>query len=103
MMKRIILCVISLILFVSCSKNNTKEASEDIAFMGFPGVSDDGIYHKVNAAEFDMVYFYDFKNKEDIPLCSKVNCDHKNKDCDAYKLTFYKKRESSIRLITCCL
>ena len=88
-MKKTGLLLAVLLCVCGCQKQTEVEKTEDYATMGFPGVSEDGIYHMVQT-DFDKeVYFYDFASKKDVPLCSKVNCNHANEDCEAYKLVYY--------------
>ena len=81
-----------------CQSEKNEGKSEDYANMGFPGISEDGMYHLVNTDFANEVYFYDFKTDKDVPLCSKVACNHQNEDCDAYHLTFYKDENQKLHL-----
>ncbi len=38
----------------------------------------------VNDVNYDFIYFYDMKNQTSLPLCSKLNCEHGDENCDAY-------------------
>lgn len=97
-MKKVIVVCCLLLALCGCQSAKNEGKSEDYANMGFPGISEDGIYHLVKTDFANEVYFYDFKTDKDVPLCSKVNCNHQNEDCDAYRLTFYKDKDQTLHL-----
>lgn len=97
-MKKVVVVCLMLLTLCGCQNAKNEGKSEDYANMGFPGISEDGIYHLVNTDFANEVYFYDFKTDKDVPLCSKVNCNHQNVDCDAYHLTFYKDKNQKLHL-----
>lgn len=43
-------------------------------------ISSDGYYYIIN----NILYFYNVNSDVNMPLCSRVNCDHNDSDCDAY-------------------
>ena len=90
MMKKVTVLCLAVCLLCGCQSKQEVEKSEDYANMGLSAVSEKGIYHMVDTGSQREVYFYDFSAKKDVPLCSKVNCNHTNEDCDAYRLTYYK-------------
>lgn len=87
-MRKLLLCLF-LILCVGCGSQDEKESAKYTIY-GFDGVSEKGIYHNVNTSIGNIVYFYDFESDQDVPLCAKNNCNHKNENCDAFKLMNYK-------------
>ena len=97
MLKKLLLGIVSVCVLCACSSHDDVSSGTKAAIFAFPGVGEEGIYHNVRTTQYPRVYFYDFKNDVDVPLCSKVNCNHDNADCDAFKLSYYKNKEITLR------
>ncbi len=101
MKKRIYLIVISIILltFAGCnsyqvdndniieSESNpfpdykyNQEAAQSPYGQSSMAISETGYYYIID----DILYFYNINSDINMPLCSKSNCKHKDKECDAY-------------------
>ena len=57
----------------SVRKTNSKNTAFYNQTMGLAIATDDGLYH-VDSRNF--LYFYDYKEKEDVQVCNKPNCTH---------------------------
>ena len=91
------------------AKEPVNTNQNDVSIFFHPSVSTDGIYHTITNSQktidieksdgskttrnYSQVYFYDYENQQDIPLCSKPNCFHQDENCDAYELSFLKDEE----------
>ncbi len=101
MKKKICLIFISIILltFVGCNQyqvdNDTiieninnpfpdykynQETAQSPYGQSSMAISEMGYYYIID----DILYFYNINSDVNMPLCSKGNCKHKDKDCDAY-------------------
>lgn len=47
--------------------------------------SENGFYYLSSGNTFGTVYFYDIANKKSMPLCSRTDCNHRVKECTAYR------------------
>lgn len=89
--------IIFLFLFFICTgcSNQKTSTTEEYSIFGFHGISEKGIYHIVRNEIGNQIYFYDVEANQDVALCAKPNCDHKNESCDAVSLAVYKGKQMS--------
>ncbi|UWP58666.1 hypothetical protein [Ruminococcus gauvreauii] len=84
MKKKRIVIIVMLVVFVAAgiaaavlAGGTRREKLADTTFynqsMGLAIATDDGLYH-VDSRNF--LYFYDYKEKEDVQVCNKPNCTH---------------------------
>lgn len=60
-----------------------KEQAQMVSRFSPMAVSEKGYYYIAN----QILCFYDIESGLNVPLCSRVNCDHKDAQCDAYVFT----------------
>jgi hypothetical protein len=57
-------------------------------YMNESAATESGYYYiassPVNSKSAKFLYYFDMVNKNSIPLCTKANCEHNDKNCDAY-------------------
>ena len=94
MRKRWILMLVTF-LCVGCSQDKEQRAGEEYVFFAHANASEKGIYHQVVEQGDRYTYFYDFDSDSDVPLCIKPNCNHHNKECDAYQLSYYNEHKET--------
>lgn len=82
-------------LCVGCSQHKEQHAGEEYAFFARANASEKGIYHQIVEQGDRYTYFYDFASDSDVPLCTKPNCNHHNKECDAYQLSYYNENKET--------
>ncbi len=102
MIKNLMLCVVLVFTFLSgCSGNGNKPASGEYEYSDYVFNNDEAQYYMGNgaaAAETGyyyiakspvhtssdiFLYYFDMINKNSLPLCTKLNCAHNDKSCDA--------------------
>ncbi len=100
------LCV-SLLLAYGCSNASSYEEKESEISL-FPeykyderkaqycadkgiAINKEGYYYKFNS----MLYFYNIDKDISAPMCSRADCSHKTKDCDAYVTQGPRKKEAN--------
>lgn len=98
---RLIPCIIMTIFVLGCGYYSDDELDVTAGKSAFPdyeynqeraqllsdrariAISESGYYYIMN----DILYFYDINNSLNMPLCSRVNCNHSSSECDAYVYT----------------
>jgi len=101
--KSLMLCVVLVFAFLpGCSGKGNKPASGEYEYSDYIFNNDEAQYYMSNdaaAAEtgyyyiakspistssYRFLYYFDMVNKNSLPLCTKLNCAHNDKSCDAY-------------------
>lgn len=105
MKKLMKVCMIMMLFICSgCSnQDNDIDYDKDVSFKtGLSyALSSKGMYfydHDDNGE--NVVYFYDRASKKVVPLCQKVNCNHKDKTCYAYQLGSIQENNQCYQLIS---
>lgn len=68
-------------------ENNTQYITSAQSYYVNNKVADDGYgYYFTDGIKdkYYRIYYYDDGCEQAVPLCSKVNCDHKSQECDSY-------------------
>lgn len=96
------ICLLLIVSMVSCKSYVEYDGDENYAYGDYEfnneesqfymaentAAAENGYYYisnsPVNKENYDFIYFYDMKNQTSLPLCSKLNCEHDDENCDAY-------------------
>lgn len=100
-----ILCILMTLVLCSCNKNDETDSKADVStdVAGMVIDSSPQYYMSCNSAASNMgfyyisgeaysdndlkyLYFFDFKNGNQYPVCSKVTCEHNDESCDAHSV-----------------
>lgn len=91
-MRRLIPVLILLFLCGGCS-HDEKSKTQESAIFAFPAISEKGVYHLSSKESQSLLYVYDAQSDQDVPLCAKPNCTHRDEQCDAYQLQVYQNEK----------
>lgn len=102
-LKAILLCAVLIFAGISgCGGKDNGAASADYEYSDYVFDNDEAQYYMSNnaaAAEtgyyyianapvyttsYNFLYYFDMVNKNSMPLCAKLNCEHDDENCDAY-------------------
>ena len=96
------ICLLLIIPLASCKSYAEYDGDDNYAYSDYEfnneesqfymakntAAAENGYYYisnsPVNDVNYDFIYFYDMKNQTSLPLCSKLNCEHDDENCDAY-------------------
>ena len=102
-LKAILLCAVLIFSVLSgCGGKDNGAASADYEYSDYvfdnneaqyymsdnAAAAETGYYYIANApvytTSYKFLYYFDMINKNSMPLCTKLNCEHDDENCDAY-------------------
>lgn len=95
-MKKLILAVCALFILSACGssqKNINVSVDEKSPVLFYYGLTEDGVFVNNTTGEDADDYrldFYDFQNQKSYPFCTRSNCHHDDKDCQAYQMAHFE-------------
>ena len=95
-MKRLIFVICALFVLSACTSsqvNTNVSIDEKVPVLFYYGLTEDGVFvNNTTGADTDdyRLDFFDFQNQKTYPFCTRSNCHHNSKDCQAYQMAHFE-------------
>ena len=95
-MKRLIFVICALFVLCACTSsqvNTNVSIDEKVPVLFYYGLTEDGVFvNNTTGADIDdyRLDFFDFQNQKTYPFCTRSNCHHNSKDCQAYQMAHFE-------------